>query len=353
MLNDRMKIMMEWANKAVMRNPNLKIIPPEIRESYPALHRMMEDLFINEDNRNRLLLPNLTAENNESVMIFSDYGGEHGSKYQTYSFLICAQGALAPFEEKAIPTYRDKLGAREIAFKNFSTADMRHALPKYLRAMNDYVPGLLFTLVVESDVQCLFAENSKAGLKSLPEKIQATGYPKRPAKVCEKMLRIIHTIIFLIALLVDPKQKIFWMTDNDSICSNNDQLETLLSAFKATLGTLYPQFKETFVGGAIPFPETHLPTLDWLSVTDIAAGSIDQYFSNKTTDAQGNLVSSVKPGADTVIEWMCDQGISLKKISMMVRADGLGYKSGSIDMNRLNPNTSDEIIFIDPKKVIF
>ena len=58
-------------------------------------------------------------------------------------------------------------------------------------------------------------------------------------EVAERLLRLTHLAAFLTALLAHNGQKLFWMTDNDSICPNEDahkQALTLVDRVLAVYG---------------------------------------------------------------------------------------------------------------------
>lgn len=114
---------------------------------YPAVTSAIENHFRNCERRKVLLLPELTYKN-ETIAVFSDYGGESkDSDYLTYSFLVCALQQTGSFQ-RIMSDIRSnhKLGRKEISFKDFGYGPISRALDDYLAAL-DMVPGLLFTMV--------------------------------------------------------------------------------------------------------------------------------------------------------------------------------------------------------------
>src|SRR4029077_2627973 len=108
------------------------------------------------------------------------------------------------------------------------------------------------------------------------------GLGKRKRHVAEKLVRIVHLSAFLIGLLAHNNQKIFWMTDHDAICANNELHQQTLNLFQRVLG-LYarPSYNFPLIAGARPFPERNLQMLDLLSITDVVAGSLAHYLSQR------------------------------------------------------------------------
>lgn len=82
------KELIELAANLTLHGANLAIVPDS--EEYTWFIREMQKQLQALEARNELLLPNIRDEN-ESIAILSDYGGESSdSKYLTYSFLVCA-----------------------------------------------------------------------------------------------------------------------------------------------------------------------------------------------------------------------------------------------------------------------
>jgi hypothetical protein len=50
--------------------------------------------------------------------------------------------------------------------------------------------------------------------------LEDMGLGGREPREVEKLLRIVHMVAYLIALLGVDGQKIFWMSDHDAICAN-------------------------------------------------------------------------------------------------------------------------------------
>jgi len=271
----------------------------------------------------RLLLPDLRALANRTVGIFSDYAGEDSSsRYLTYSFLVCSFGSLEPFKQQ-MATLRKKasIGNKEIAFKDFRMGQLRRMLPPYLRLVDQYVLGLVFTLMVDKSIPSLFGPPGPGTLQQLVSGLEEHGYGSVVPKVAEKLFRVVHITAFLIALLGHQGQKIFWMTDNDSIGETPEKHQQLLSILNKVL-PLYTTKAFSFLGGARPFQPRAFEYLDLLSVADVAAGAVAQLFSS--IDALGHDKAQIKDGGNDVLRWLCHDSITLKKLCIIVRRDVKG-----------------------------
>ncbi|MGU3449671.1 hypothetical protein [Methylobacterium sp. 391_Methyba4] len=312
------------ANIITLKRPNVRLLDPSLSNNYVALVRNIEALLITSQDAGKLMLPNLSAFANETVAVFSDYAGEGSGDYYTYSFLICAWNLQDFFhQEMAIIRARYGLGTKEIAFKDFRMGQMRAALPHYLRELNNKLPGLVFTLVIDKRITSVIHENKKDGPKSISRTLIETGFGSWKPPAAEKLMRIVHASAFFVALLSKDGQKVFWMTDNDDICPDTDAHKRLLHVFNQVL-TLYADGKKSFprVGGARPFSVRDVKTTDLLSVADVTASSMEHYLTRLRRSTDGNVL--VKEGSDEVLRWLAFDGIALKKFNMIIKYDDRG-----------------------------
>jgi hypothetical protein len=227
------------------------------------------------------------------------------------------------------------IGQKEIAFKDFRHGPSRRMLPAYLRLTDQYISGLLFTVVVDKSIPSLFGPGDSETLRKMAEALEQTGYGALPPKVAEKLFRVVHCIAFLLALLGHPGQKIFWMMDHDPIGETPERHSKLLEILLKVL-PLYTTKSFGFLGGARPFTPRAFEELDLLSVSDIAAGAIAQCLTSIDTVGEEN--AQIKPGADHVLRWLCHNSLTLKKFAMTVRRLPNGVPGvGPIDFEARDP----------------
>lgn len=126
------------------------------------------------------------------------------------------------------------------------------------------------------------------------------------------------------------------MTDNDAICANQSLHEHALALFARVL-PLYtgPDFNFQNFGGAAPFAERDLMTLDLLSATDIVASSIEHYLTKRDTDGTANV--EVNAGAEHVLQWLAHDGLSLKKATIIIRPFEGGIQSANLEFGLVDP----------------
>ena len=177
-----------------------------------------------------------------------------------------------------------------------------------------YVPGLLFTLVVDNRIKSLFGPQNRGTHDVLRNVLQKADLGGWKPQVAEKLLRVTHTAAYLAGLLSQSGQKVFWMTDDDSISANPDFHQRTLRLFESVL-SVYGNHPYGLVGGAVPFKERNTDTLDLLSAADVVAGSLAHYL----TLCDGSEGTSIKDGAYEVVKWLGHDGLALKKMMVLIR----------------------------------
>jgi hypothetical protein len=309
----------ELANKLAWKNPDLQVLDTSKLDQYSALSLIMQDHIKACHSRGKLVLPDLSAFDNQSVFIFSDYSGEGSGDYNTYSFLICAWNMLGKFQdEMAKLRVTTKLGDKEIAFKDFRMGSMQAALPQYLILLDNFVQGFLFTVVVDKGITTLFTGTEEKDKAHLVKALRDNNLGDWKPKTAEKLTRVVHIAAFLVALLVENEQKVCWVTDNDEICANEEMHKKLLELFCRAIGLYAGSESERMqVGGATPFKEKNIETLDLLSATDVVSSSIEHYLTKRDASSEDDFL--VKGGSDKVLQWLGHDGISLRKMNIILR----------------------------------
>jgi hypothetical protein len=323
------KELIDWARKLTLTRPNLSIVPDT--DDYPWLIRELQRQLQVLESRRELLLPNL-MDDNETIAIFSDYGGESSkSRYHTYGFLICAWNQLHAFNS-VMHELREKTGLnspfKEIAFKDLRYGPIRRALADYLAHLSNLVNGFLLTVVVEKAAGPLFAVQGKTK-EELTQLLSDQGFGSWKPAVAEKVLRVTHLAAYLIALLSRDGQKVVWMTDHDAIAPSEPSFMATLRLFSQLLSHYCPH-SPSALGGAFPIEEGTGTYVDLLSAPDLVAGAVEQYF----TRARENSELAPSESAQSVLRWLSGQGIALKRHVMMIRREDGGVIGARISFGR-------------------
>lgn len=325
------KDLVEFAEGLVLRQPDLNLFRGGPADRYPLLPRIIQQHLVKLWTDRKLLLPNLRAFNSESIGVFSDYSGEGDGNYFIYSFLVCAFNCRELFHrEMRIIRQTSGLGDKELAFKDLRMGSMRKVLPQYLAELEKYVPGLLFTLIIDKRLKSVFGSTDGKEKKELASIIDNLGFGTWMPREAEKLMRIIHTSALLAGLLGHEGQKLFWMTDHDNICPNPETFKRVLALFQ-NVTPLYAEHPFPLIGGAMPFEERSVDFLDILSAADLTAGALQHYLTRRDTMPAEDL--TVREGAEVILKWLGHQGLGLKKITMMLApGENDTVRSGAVEI---------------------
>lgn len=347
MNEDQIKELHDLSLSATLVRPDLDIVPDT--EEYPWFIREFQKRLQAMEKRSELLLPDI-RKNNESIAVFSDYGGESSeSLYNTYSFLVCAWNQTAPFKnhmDAVRQEYRLNDPFKEISFKDFGYGPISRALTKYLAGLGGLVNGYMFTVVISKDVPSIFGgENKRVMRREIAKALKDADLGEWKPDVSEKLLRITHFAAYLVALLCRPGHKVFWMTDNDSIADNPALHQKTLQIF-ANILQKYCKHELSVIGGAIPFEKDDHSLLDLLSAADVVAGSVEHYM---TREKKLGDDLTIKEEAEKVLSWLTGHGILLKKHTMIIKLDGQSIVSGTLNFELREPDLNATVINIELK----
>ena len=253
-----------------------------------------------------------------TVLITSDYSGDHsGSKYRVLSFLFADIERCQEWDEKR-SNRRARLLAdkRRMSFKELSHDKQRQrALAPFLTAA-DAIPGLVFTVAIDSAIDSLFEGAAPLDLSN-PD---FAAFRKWKPRVLEKAFRVVHLTSFLLAGLSRPGQNVLWFTDEDAIVANPDRLTQFTSLF-AWIASSYLAFNLSHLRcGTTQCDNGSLMIEDLAAVPDLIAGSVRD---------QLQLVSDVGPDlpgvfwihrgdfsekTSFIIWWLADTTKPLKRV---------------------------------------
>jgi hypothetical protein len=319
-----------------MKDIPLPLLRDDLRGQYSSLIESVEYLLLATHRRRQLILPELSAFNNESLGIFSDYSGEGSGRYFVYSVLVCGFNMRAHVDARmAEIRSRFRLGSKEIAYKDLSMGQIRRALPEYLAA-SDLLPGLLCTVAVDKRIESVFA-NEPHAQRHLASVLEDAGVGEWKPGVAEKLLRVVHLAAYLATLLGRNGQKVFWMTDHDEICPTPLHHLRLLEVFDRVL-QIYQRPGTTFdkIGGAIPFAERSIEMNDLLSLPDLAAGALGVYLSKR--DVLPHDEVRAKQGTEDIMLWLGKPAIGLKKFCAFLRpGPGDSIERGRLEFSAVDP----------------
>lgn len=327
------------ANNFTLKNPILPCLPKD--NGFTPYARSLDEKITNQHRIYKtLLLPDLSKS--KTLGVYSDYGGEHEeSKYFTYTFLFHGYDSIQLFNERIIEIrkkYKMYDPYKEIAFKSLGYGPLKSALPEILTSANNYINGLLVTIIVDKRINSTFGLNLKGNRKKLKETLQEQNMDLWKDKVFLKLIYIIHTISYFAKLLGVKDQKFFWMTDNDAIVANDKMKDGCANLLQNLMNEYCGIDFFSFFGYATPFDDnTELDFTSLLSISDLVAGALSDYFQH--TEKYGKpMVSSNE--VDQIVSFTSMQGLLLRKICLKFDFDTKdNYQVGTISWeNKSDPD---------------
>lgn len=308
-------------------------------ESIPLLFKALNDGLMSKLSSGELVLPNFN--DCETVAIFTDYGGEaKDSKYLTYTITLVGCNQLEFFND-TMKNIREKHQLnnpiKEIAFKDLKYGPIERSLDEYLNALNNFVNGISFTLVVDKEIHSLAEINEKNSKKLVAKILEEQGFGTFKPDVAEKLYRIINLISYLVHLLVPYGKKIFWMSDQDSTIATEEKHHKVAKLFNNAIYN-FENAKYDSVGYGKPFPKDEDTLfLDLLSISDLTAGAIEHYLTRQKKIASPDF--TISSGADKILMWLSNNGLAFKKLTYTISYDDekKAYNGAFLDFQLKNP----------------
>jgi hypothetical protein len=265
-------------------------------------------------------LPDLRVAS--TILITSDYSGEHRSaRHQVLSFLLadierCRKWDEARLELRA-KFFADK---RRMSFKRLGDRQRQRALKPFLEAA-DNIPGLAFTVAIDSSIDSLFASPVPLDLDN-PDFAVFRAWKR---KTLEKAFRAIHFIALLLAGLSSPGQNVLWFTDEDAIAANPDRLGQLTNLF-AWITSSYLTFNLGHLRcGTTQCDDGSMRIEDLAAVPDLVAGAVSeqlQLVHNVGPDMSSSVFwlhrSDFSPKTSFITWWLADTTNPLKRVFCLV-----------------------------------
>lgn len=299
------------AAAATLKAPPFDAIPSP--HEWPILVRAINDRLRAMRADRQLLLPNL--HDSGTIAVFSDYGGDEAdSAYLSYSFVFVNYDLVfVPLKELA--DLRAKHHApMEMSFKRLgNTGQLTRMLPEWL-GVGDGIHGLLFTLLVDKDLDSVVMRDSRRERDRMAVELASHGFGAWKPETAERLIRIVHVIGYLSALLSRPDHQVWWMTDKDPIAANDEKTEGMKKLLGNVLSKYRPDpYKKS--GFALPWDSVDDPNIDFrdiLSYADLAAGAL----ANGLTAHRRK--TKPKPKSESILEFLSNQSIWLRKVQIVL-----------------------------------
>lgn len=265
------------------------------------------------------LVPDLSIE--ETLFIFADYSLNRGH-YKTYSFLVLGRSDARFFNCARRELRTDlKVGNRRISFKGLNDRVKRRALPGFLSIAGD-LQGFIVTFAVRSSILCMFAEEF---LQVWPE-LRAL-----KKTVLEEMLRIAHFGAQAVLIGFNPKQNIYWFTDNDDIVANEEHQQLFGKISEALIRKVLPREEiGTIAFGISSINDESLELEDYLAIPDLTAGAICEMLDSlcEKGEAITPRIALMPPAmskkSNLICGWIAETKNHLKQFGVVFDKTGKG-----------------------------
>ncbi|WP_095196913.1 hypothetical protein [Pseudomonas sp. Irchel 3A7] len=281
-------------------------------------------------------LPDFSRD--KKIAVLSDFGGEHkGASFFTYSFLLISYDKISPFIE-AVAKLRSAYDIldpySEFAYKDLNYGPRKRALPGFLKIVDTLLHGALITVAVDKKIVSLFGADKKSVHTQIQKEFADAGLADWKFESAEKALRICHSISFFASLTTHNDQRLLWYCDSDTVNDNEVFFNDTRNILNRTLG-LYVNHSFDILGFAKSFEgKSHLD--DLLSITDLAAGVIQDLLSGHNTEND-----QINENKVPLIKWLTQRSNYLTKITLqMLRLPNGDISSGIVEFNKPPANSS-------------
>ncbi|KEQ17575.1 hypothetical protein [Endozoicomonas numazuensis] len=279
---------------------------PKLEDTYPLYVRNI----VNEMS-NTVKFPSF--DGSKGLWIMSDYGGEHkGAGFNTYSFLICCHDKTPVYRDEC-KKIREKHSLntpfKEFNYKDLDSQRVKASLDDFLKIADSYLHGVLVTVSVDKNIPSLFGNTKREGQRFIQKQLKDSGLGEWKGEIAEKLMRICHPIALYLSLLRSKTEKFMWLSDNDAINADGKKrsFEDTRNIFTRVLA-MYTKDPFEIYGFAKSFKDDPY-TNDILSLTDFAAGAIQDILSSKVK----NIDKSISKEQEKIFSWLGNDSNFLMK----------------------------------------
>lgn len=257
-----------------------------------------------------------------TMYIASDYSGANKSSAYHVSTILCADLEASVdwlfLRQKVRQEYL--ADGRRMSYKRLSDRQRARALTPFLSAA-EYIHGLCFVVIVNKSIRnlCLNPGDYDRMRKIL--KLQG----KWKDKELEEALRLTHFVGCLIGGLSQPKQNVFWISDEDSLFANTSRSQDMARLI-SSYSSHYAKWSLGEIGiGTTIIDEDDLIDEDFNSVTDLVAGGVAEVATRLSEVCGGRIPIKLAieyerellPKADLIARWFWLGKSNLRRVAIL------------------------------------
>jgi hypothetical protein len=210
------------------------------------------------------------SQRGKTLFIGVDIGGSHARQlHDTYSFIVLDLEQNAKWLAEQIDFRRTTIrSSRRMSFKALNDVIRRRALVPFL-GMGNAISGWLITFAISKARKSIF-ENGDV----MPE-VEQILLAWKPG-VRERLMRVLHLTGFLLSGLSSAHQNVLWVTDEDEIASNVNQLTQLTRLFGIVVSNSITHDLGHLRCATAKSDDGSRAIEDLISYCDLAAGTVSE-----------------------------------------------------------------------------
>ena len=261
------------------------------------------------------------------LLVACDIGGSHkDSAYESFSFLIGAINFGGEWE-KLQKTIRKTLlpDGRRMSYKSLGDAIKAKSLIPFLEAANQY-QGILVTFLIDKKIANLIGDHKDKNV--FPELVIAErGWNK---KVFHRLSLIASLGSMLVSGLSKTEQDILWVIDQDEIAANEKKHNEAGYVIHHHVEVYTPQNNGLFVFVTTEADFDNRKIEDIVAIPDLVSGALSEAVT-KIRNLGHKFGSSIciplshslfSKKAKTILDWYSEKRTDLKKLAIVLEADG-------------------------------
>lgn len=270
---------------------------------------------------------------NKNICFSSDYGGENNnSKYNVYTFTFHSYSSLETWKSELDKLRYEKGYVKPAEYKKIDPASRKGKLKDWLITTEASFKGIIVSFAVDKQIDSLFARSIDDLYNAVIKQPHYKDCNLSP-KILEKSFRIANFSSLILSQILGDKYGYWWMTDKDSIAQGQDRWKFSVKVHDQTLRHYCEHLTDVTKGYSVPFKEgdeTENFSEDFLSLSDLISGSIDDYTNNMSGKTSQEVLASLKGKSIEIISY-------LKKIPTFIyvidkTTNGLSCKRVTFDI---------------------
>jgi hypothetical protein len=226
----------------------------------------------------------------KTMLVASDYGGLHPkSRYRVDAYFCADLESLMEWERKRRQIRRELLSdGRRLSYKGLNDKVRARALVPFLSSVLR-IPGLLLVTITSRQLRNLCFDDEISARLTAEQVLRARWKRGQLGEAA----RVAHTVACLVGGMSRPGQDVYWISDEDSMLSNDAQSRDLARLLSAFTSLYVPHALGELGIGTTKLDEGDRWEEDIASVADIAAGGVADVINSLSASCGGRLPTNL------------------------------------------------------------